>query len=151
VTSWTPFPVSRYASYFQTLKTTLGASVVLYPIVHTQPVSSSGYCADDYGSQGVRYMDLQSQIGTGESMSICPEVQAASFARVAQLTANRGACFKLAHQPISSTEITVSVDGVVIGASGFEYNSAENSVCFTAQTVPANGKTINVSYKYATP
>jgi len=149
-TGWTAYDTNRYVSHFQQLEGAVGSQVIVYPMVHLAPLGLPDSCDDDYGYQGSRYMQVQSDMGTGESLSLCESDLAASFNRVAQLTANRGVCFQLAYSAVSLLEMIVKVDGNGVAASaseGYEYDGAERSVCFNGSYVPQNGSQVEITYR----
>lgn len=148
--AWTMFPVSRYVDQLNALKARNEANVIVYPIVHKLPLGGSNPCDDTVGSQGGRYMSVQSQVGTGQSMSICRDEIAASFQQVAELTSNLGVCFTLNHRLATTDGMQVRVDGSQVMPSstqGYVYEAAQNAVCFSGSLIPQNGAQVSVYYR----
>jgi len=147
-TGWNAFDTSRYNNQFAQLENSLNVKVIIYPIVHLVPLGQ--VCDDDYGFVGARYIKVQQDSASGASLSLCADQLEASFNRVAQLTANRSACFKLTRTLITTDGIEVRIDNHLVQESaqeGWVYELSDNSVCFSGSYVPQNGARIEVSYK----
>lgn len=144
------FPISRYLSQFAMLKSDFNSDVIVYSIVHLDSLKNPLYCpSDKYGYKGTRYMEVQQAMGNGASVSICRENIAESFSRVAELTANRGACFTLTKSVLKTDGMVVRVNGVEVSLSlndGYVYKSNEGTICFSGNLIPPNGSLIQVDY-----
>lgn len=143
---WVAFPVSRYKDYFKGKKKAESSYVHFFPIIGQagHPCSPASY--------GLRYESVAEGVDEGKSGniafsgSICPSELAASYNKIAQIIADRGAVFPLSSHS-SGRGINLYVDSVLIPFSpdNYIYDAALNAIVFTG-AVPKKGSIIEVTY-----
>lgn len=146
---WIAWPVERYHDYFIQFKQSQDSLTHVFPIVGLP----TGDCT--VASDGDRYREIQEYIedeadGLGVSGSICAGDLADSYAKIAEIIANRGVRFPLGAES-SGSGIKVFVDQQLIPASpeNYIYDAEDNSVVFTG-AIPKRGSVIEVTYAQKT-
>ncbi|MCB0405346.1 MAG: hypothetical protein KDD51_11220 [Bdellovibrionales bacterium] len=137
------YPTSRYINFFKDGLAAGGTSVMMFPIVGDPETSS----CTPY-SYGLRYMEVQTALESGQSGSICPAEVMESYNNIARVIADLGVRFPLSNQA-SGSNIAVYVDNVEIPYSeddGYVYEASTNSIVFTGNSIPQNGQTIEILY-----
>lgn len=158
--NWVAWPISRYTSYFATLKKSEDTIVAIYPVV------AKDFAECTVGSIGIRYQQVahivtaayqpgvDAQIG-----SVCVSTPtessaiAQSFRNIAQDVADRGTVFPLSSSA-KTTGINVFVAGEEIpfslcdgsGAGTWTFDQPSNSIIFCGSYAPPNGSVIEVTY-----
>jgi hypothetical protein len=139
---WVPHPLSRYTALLRGLQATSGQPTMVYPIVGLPDQSCSG------ADPGYRYSELQRQMETGASGSICDRDLAASYEAVALGLSDLGVGFRLS-EPANPITLAVSVDGKSVAPSeddGFSYESDSQTLYFNGDSTPPMGAVIEVTY-----
>ncbi len=136
---------STTATYVQFLSDLAGATTVQANTI-TGDLGSGCQGPGGSATPGVRYDAVRVATGgvfdsvcTGQWPRALSDVGGAGFGYVRKFVLS---------QPVVGTNIVVTVDGVVVpsnGGSNWSYDSAQNTVSFTASAVPAPGATIVVT------
>lgn len=129
-------------SYTQLLQALKGPGSSLrtsaYAIVPTDPACKTA------GPPGPRFAQVAKDTG-GQVLNVCSGDYGAILDPIAQRAAGPQRDFRLAQKPVSTTDISVKVDGVAVTA--WTYDAANNAVVFDAAAVPKSGQTVEVRYR----
>ncbi len=130
---------STFVSYFNSVKPEGTGEVGFYPVVGRPTDPACGFA-----SLGTRYLSVLTDLGAGESGSICEDEMGNSMLRIANTIAENGLCFQLAYEP-RFTSLDVYVDNVLV-TDGYAFNTTKNAICFDTNHVPVNGQKIGIEY-----
>lgn len=146
-TNWVVFPLQRYVDFFQNVKSSENTEALVFNIVST----ANSNCGMEAPS--VRYENLTSTMGgINSSGSLCMDAIQKSFDGIARTLADRGVKFTLT-QPAQATGINVYVAGIKVEYSednGWIFDTAENAIIFTGNSIPPNGSVVEITYNQQT-
>lgn len=147
-----PYPVSRFVTFFKTLTSPNGTATkaLLYPLAARNGSDCNGLegTEAEWDTLGGRYQEVQSQVGTGFSGSICGSALANNLNEIGRRISNRGICYDLSGGATAVLEVSVSGTRVSASASdGYQFDASTGSVCFAGSYQPPAGQTITVIYQ----
>ncbi len=115
------------------------------------PPNANGGCEYDGGGIAQRYEDVVVATG-GVKAEICNTNWASTLQRLGQTAFGARTQFFLNNLPDTAAmgqPLEVKLDGMVLPASAWMYDSASNSIKFTSTTRPSPGQTLTVTYPIA--
>ncbi|MDP3158235.1 MAG: VWA domain-containing protein [Archangium sp.] len=109
------------------------------------PMAPAG-CTYDGGGDPLRYSALVS-FTSGVSDEICNASWATTLQNLGRTAFGYRTQFFLNNSPdLAAQPLVVKINGVAVPGTGWTYDSASNSVIFTATTTPGAGETLTVEY-----
>jgi hypothetical protein len=137
---FSPQPVSFYETFLRGLKGGDISKVIFSAIAGPSDLST---CAKA-SSSGNRYISLAQATG-GVVESICTPNWAGSLEKLSESAFGPNRTFALSEKPSDPARIVVKVDGVQV-TTGWTYDSGSNSVIFDANSAPAPGASVEITY-----
>jgi hypothetical protein len=109
------------------------------------PMAPAG-CTYDDASGVTRYQALTT-FTSGVSDEICSSNWASTLQNLGRTAFGYRTQFFLNNTPdLAAQPLTVQINGVDVPPTGWNYDSASNSITFTAMTTPQSGETLTVTY-----